>query len=80
MGNQLLPLGITAALSLALSQVIQDPYLIWTYAAVGVACLVATIICPMVFKDLDTWPTDFKNDRRETGDQGEAAMLEGSTS
>ncbi len=33
--------AIAAAISLALSKIIDDPYLIWSYVAVAIACFVA---------------------------------------
>ena len=75
----LLPSGIAAAMSLALSQVIQDPYLVWPYAAVGVSCLLAAIICSLVFQDLNTWPTDFMEGQEVREGQGGESTLEGRT-
>ena len=65
----LFPSAISAAISLALSQAIQDPNLIWPYVAVGAACLICAAICPTYFRDLDAWQSDFADKERQLGHQ-----------
>ena len=65
----LFPSAVAAAVSLACAQAIQDPNLIWPYVALAVACAICAVICPTVFKDLDSWQSDFANKERQLGHQ-----------
>ena len=59
----------SAAISLAAAQAIQDPNLIWPWVALAVASMICAVICPTVFKDLDTWQADFASKERQLGHQ-----------
>ncbi|KAK4689235.1 hypothetical protein P7C73_g866, partial [Tremellales sp. Uapishka_1] len=61
--------AIGAAISLALSDVIQDPYLIWPYVALAIANFICIFIFPIFFRHLNEPVKDFLNirDNRKEG-------------
>ncbi|WWC91477.1 uncharacterized protein L201_006423 [Kwoniella dendrophila CBS 6074] len=60
--------AISAAIGLALSDVIKDPYLIWPYVALAVANFICIFICPTVFRHLNDPIREFANVKRQAGD------------
>ncbi|KAL7423123.1 hypothetical protein Q5752_002422 [Cryptotrichosporon argae] len=61
--------AISSAISLALSAVITDPYLIWPYVALACACFVTAFVFPIYFKHLNKPGTDFADPDRQAGHQ-----------
>jgi POT family proton-dependent oligopeptide transporter len=61
--------AIASALSLAMSNAIQDPYLIWPWVALAVATFVCAILLKTSFKHLDLPVDDFANKERQEGKQ-----------
>ncbi|WWC73354.1 uncharacterized protein I206_107321 [Kwoniella pini CBS 10737] len=59
--------AISAAIGLALSDVIKDPYLIWPYVALAVANFICIFICPTVFRHLNEPIREFANVERMAG-------------
>jgi POT family proton-dependent oligopeptide transporter len=61
--------AIASALSLAMSNAIQDPYLIWPWVALAVATFVCAILLKTRFRHLDLPVDDFANKERQEGAQ-----------
>nr|XP_031857864.1 uncharacterized protein CI109_006736 [Kwoniella shandongensis]KAA5524936.1 hypothetical protein CI109_006736 [Kwoniella shandongensis] len=59
--------AISAAIGLALTEVIQDPYLIWPYVALAAANFICIFIFPTVFRHLNEPIKEFANVDRQTG-------------
>ncbi|WRT68168.1 uncharacterized protein IL334_005143 [Kwoniella shivajii] len=59
--------AISAAIGLALSDVIKDPYLVWPYVALAVANFFCIFICPTLFKHLNEPIREFANVDRQQG-------------
>ncbi|WWC72331.1 uncharacterized protein I206_106293 [Kwoniella pini CBS 10737] len=68
--------AIGAAISLALSNVIQDPWLIWPWVALAAASVLCAILFPTYYKHLDDPVTDFGDPDRQAGAQQPKAILE----
>ncbi|CDZ97807.1 H /oligopeptide symporter [Phaffia rhodozyma] len=66
--------AISSALALACSKVVDDPYLVWPYVALAVACFLCAIALPTYFKELNTFADPSSIDRME-GRQQHAAMI-----
>jgi POT family proton-dependent oligopeptide transporter len=65
--------AISSAIGLALSAVITDPYLVWPYVALCIACFICAALFPTYFRHLNTPPKDFINvDRMEGKHQPDA--------
>lgn len=62
----------TSAISAAITQIVnpalKDPYFIWPYVALAVACFICAGLFPTVFKHLDT-PIVFADPDRMEGKQ-----------
>lgn len=63
----LFPSAIAAAISLACSAAITDPYLIWPYVALAVASFLTAFIFPTYFRSLNEPMTHFQDAQREAG-------------
>jgi POT family proton-dependent oligopeptide transporter len=63
----LFPSAIAAAISLACSAAITDPYLIWPYVALAVASFLSAFIFPTYFRHLNEPVTHFQDAKREAG-------------
>ncbi|WWC87446.1 uncharacterized protein L201_002335 [Kwoniella dendrophila CBS 6074] len=61
--------AIASAIGLALSNVIQDPYLIWPWVALAVACFLTAFLFPTYFKHLDEPLDHFADTTAEVGVQ-----------
>ncbi|KAK8858446.1 hypothetical protein IAR55_002673 [Kwoniella newhampshirensis] len=59
--------AISAAIGLACSNAIQDPYLIWPYVALAIACFLCGIAFPTYFKHLNEPIKDFADPARQAG-------------
>ncbi|WVQ64078.1 uncharacterized protein L199_002237 [Kwoniella botswanensis] len=59
--------AISAAIGLALSDVIKDPYLIWPYVALAAANFLCIFVCPTVFRHLNEPIKEFANIDRQAG-------------
>lgn len=59
--------AISYALQLALSNVVQDPNLVWSYVALAVACFICAIIFPIFFKHLNEPSRSFADPARQAG-------------
>ncbi|WVQ94831.1 hypothetical protein IAU59_001914 [Kwoniella sp. CBS 9459] len=59
--------AISAAIGLALSNVIKDPYLIWPYVALAGANFICMFAVPYVFKHLNEPIREFANVARQAG-------------
>ncbi|WVQ62925.1 uncharacterized protein L199_001074 [Kwoniella botswanensis] len=59
--------AIASALSLALSDVIVDPNLIWPWVALAIACFLSAFLFPTYFKHLDDPVDDFADADRQAG-------------
>ncbi|ORY31441.1 putative integral membrane peptide transporter [Naematelia encephala] len=59
--------AISAAISLALSDVIQDPNLIWPYVAVACACFLCGLAFPIFFRHLNKPMRVFADPARQAG-------------
>ena len=66
--------AVSAAISLACAEAIQDPYLIWPWVALAVASFVTALIFPFYFKKLDIPLQDFANRDRQAGLQQPLAL------
>ena len=67
--------AIAAAIGLALADAIQDPYLIWPWVALAVACFVVALMFPTLFKHLDVSLQDFADKDRQAGLQQPQALV-----
>lgn len=63
----LFPSAIAAAISLACSAAIQDPYLIWPYVALACASFITAFAFPTYFKHLNDPIKDFQDVNRQAG-------------
>ncbi|WVR05519.1 hypothetical protein IAU60_002537 [Kwoniella sp. DSM 27419] len=61
--------AIASAISLAMSNAIQDPYLIWPWVALAVATFLGAILLKTKFRHLDLPVEDFANKERQEGKQ-----------
>ncbi|WVQ80548.1 hypothetical protein IAT38_002653 [Cryptococcus sp. DSM 104549] len=61
--------AISSAIGLACSNAIQDPYLIWPYVALAVACAICAVICPTYFRHLNDPVRSFADPDRQAGKQ-----------
>ncbi|WVQ92948.1 hypothetical protein IAU59_000009 [Kwoniella sp. CBS 9459] len=68
--------AIGAAISLALSNVVQDPWLIWPWVALAVASVLCAALFPTYYKHLDDPVTDFGDVDRQAGLLQPKALLE----
>ncbi|KIR68488.1 hypothetical protein I312_100427 [Cryptococcus bacillisporus CA1280] len=59
--------AISSAIGLACSNAIQDPYLIWPYVALAVACLLCAVLCPTYFRHLNDPVRTFADPARQAG-------------
>ena len=59
--------AISSAIGLALSPVITDPYLIWPYVALAIACFVVGLLFPTYFRHLNTVTSGFADRDRQAG-------------
>ncbi|WVW79812.1 hypothetical protein I302_101782 [Kwoniella bestiolae CBS 10118] len=59
--------AIASALSLALSNVIVDPNLVWPWVALAIACFLSAFLFPTYFKHLDDPVEDFADADRQAG-------------
>lgn len=59
--------AISAAISLACSNAIQDPYLVWPYVALAIACFICAIIFPVFFRHLNENSRVFADPSRQAG-------------
>lgn len=59
--------AISAAISLACANAIQDPYVLWTFVALAIACFICAIIFPVFFKHLNEPMSDFADPSRQAG-------------
>lgn len=59
--------AISSAIGLALSAVITDPYLIWPYVALAVACFLVGLLFPTYFRHLNVNTTGFADRDRQAG-------------
>ncbi|WRT67628.1 uncharacterized protein IL334_004600 [Kwoniella shivajii] len=59
--------AISAAIGLACANAIQDPYLIWPYVALAVACFICAIILPVCFRHLNEPTRVFADPARQAG-------------
>jgi POT family proton-dependent oligopeptide transporter len=63
----LFPSAIAAAISLACSAAITDPYLIWPYVALAIATFLTAFIFPTYYRHLNEPVTNFQDAKREAG-------------
>ncbi|WVF69297.1 hypothetical protein IAT40_004073 [Kwoniella sp. CBS 6097] len=61
--------AISSAIGLACSNAIQDPYLIWPYVALAIACTICAAIFPTYFKHLNEPMKEFADPARQAGAQ-----------
>ncbi|OCF43946.1 POT family proton-dependent oligopeptide transporter [Kwoniella heveanensis CBS 569] len=66
--------AISSAIGLACSNAIQDPYLIWPYVALAIACTICAAIFPIYFKHLDEPMKEFADPARQAGAQQQSAL------
>ena len=66
--------AVSAAISLACAEAIQDPYLIWPWVALAVVSFITALIFPFYFKKLDLPLQDFANRDRQAGLQQPLAI------
>ncbi|WWD15622.1 hypothetical protein CI109_100044 [Kwoniella shandongensis] len=59
--------AISSAISLALTDVITDPYLVWPWVALAAASFVTAFIFPTFFHHLDDPVRDFQDESRQAG-------------
>ncbi|WVN86503.1 uncharacterized protein L203_101667 [Cryptococcus depauperatus CBS 7841] len=59
--------SISSAIGLACSNAIQDPYLIWPYVALAVACAICAVLCPTYFRHLNDPVRSFADLDRQAG-------------
>ncbi|WWD18336.1 hypothetical protein CI109_102786 [Kwoniella shandongensis] len=59
--------AISAAIGLACSNAIQDPYLIWPYVALAIACFLCALLFPTYFKHLNEPIKEFADPARQAG-------------
>ncbi|OCF62322.1 POT family proton-dependent oligopeptide transporter [Kwoniella mangroviensis CBS 10435] len=59
--------AISSAIGLACSNAIQDPYLIWPYVALAVACFICAVIFPVFFRHLNEPTRVFADPARQAG-------------
>jgi len=67
--------AITAAISLALADVIQDPNLIWPWVALAAATFICAFIFPTYFRHLDVPLAAFADKDRQAGLQQPKVLL-----
>lgn len=68
--------AIGAAISLALADVIQDPYLIWPWVALAVASFLTAFVFPTYFRHLNVDLGEFASTERQAGLQQPGALAE----
>lgn len=66
-GLNLFNSAVAAIIGLAVSPSIQDPYLIWPYVALAVACFLVAFIFPTYYRYLDDPVRDFADPARQAG-------------
>ncbi|WVR06213.1 hypothetical protein IAU60_003243 [Kwoniella sp. DSM 27419] len=59
--------AISAAIGLACANAIQDPYLIWPYVALAIACTICAALFPTYFKHLNEPMREFASIERQAG-------------
>jgi POT family proton-dependent oligopeptide transporter len=59
--------AISYAIQLAMSKVVDDPYLIWPYTALAVACFITAFVFPTYFRHLDAPMRNFADPDRQFG-------------
>ncbi|ODN81731.1 hypothetical protein L202_02123 [Cryptococcus amylolentus CBS 6039] len=67
--------AISSAIGLACANAIQDPYLIWPYVALAVACVICAVLCPTYFRHLNDPVRDFADPARQAGKLQETEAL-----